>query len=292
MGGELRTITWPTTNAAPAATLGEENKALLPFIRFGVSTFPEPAVMQFTLMGGSALGLPADKAASLHSLLAERYLKIHADETFSTAPSALGYCFSSTKPETGLATLYLPESVNSKTNVILFLHGYGGSFIFYLHYLASAFPDHIIICPAYGISAADIQSAYLEECLNATSKDLDIQLKRPVLMGLSAGGFGGFREYTRRPESYLGYICLAAYPPKDATYRSPRNGRIRLVAGGDEVFVKSGELNQSERSLKRRTPNYSSILIPNQDHFFMLGAEDTTKNILKKWNAEFQTEEK
>lgn len=72
---------------------------------------------------------------------------------------------------------------------------------------------------------------------------------------------------------------------------STRSGRIRLVAGGDEPFVKNGALQRAEHSLTRRTADYISLLIPDQDHFFMLGAENATIEILKKWNAELQTGE-
>ncbi len=286
--GVVRQISWNTENASPPAKFDENQKNLLPLIRFGVSALPEPQVMQLSFFGGSALGLPEDKAQSLHALLAKRYELIGSDEVFSKVPSALSYCFSATKPETGFATVYVPEGATLATKVILFLHGYGGSFMFYQHYFGSAFPDHIVICPAFGISCANVPSEYIQESLDATSKELGFRLRLPVLMGLSAGGFGGFREYTKRPASYAGYICLAAYPPDDVVSLSPQSGRIRIVAGGKEPFVESGVFRNGVQNLKKRTANCSSQLIPDQDHFFMLGAEDTTKKLLKTWNAELQ----
>jgi len=286
---EVEAIAWNTRHAAPAATLEGKQKGLLPLIRLGVSALDESQVMQLTFLGGAALGLPPEKARSLHTLLAKRYRDIANDITFSSAPSALAYCYSAAKPDKGFASVYIPDSPAAKSNVILFLHGYGGSFTFYQHYLASAFPDHVIICPAYGISCANVPSAYLQECMDAVSKKLGFQVKRPVLMGLSAGGFGGFREYVRRSRSYAGFVCLAAYPPQGIVSRSPRDGRIRLVAGGDEHFVKNNLLRRLELSLKRRTMDYSSRLVPGQDHFFMLGAEKATKKILQDWNTELQT---
>ncbi|MEM9281854.1 MAG: alpha/beta hydrolase [Verrucomicrobiota bacterium] len=286
---EVKPISWETTHAAPAAKLDEKSKDLLPLIRLGVSALPEATVMQMTFIGGSALGLPSEDASALHSLLSTRYQEIAADETFSKLPSALPYCYSATKPTSGFASVYLPDAPTADTNVILFLHGYGGSFTFYQHYLADAFPEHIIICPAYGISSSNISSAYLQECMVAVAGELGFRLSRPVLIGLSAGGFGGFREYSRRSTSYLGYICIAAFPPDDVLARIPRTGRIRLVAGGDESFVKNRALQRVEHSLKRRLPDYSSHLIADHGHFFMLGAEPETKKLLKQWNAQLQT---
>ncbi|MGJ8655839.1 MAG: alpha/beta fold hydrolase [Akkermansiaceae bacterium] len=290
VAGEVRVVTWDTDHAAVPAKLDEKQKNLFGIIRLGVSVVPEPKVMEFTFLGGSALGLSPEQARSLQSLLVNRYKKIEADERFSRLPSALPYCFSAKKPGNGLASVYVPDLVTGKTNVILFLHGFGGSFIYYQHYLASIFPDHVIICPAYGVSCSHISSVYLEECVEAVRKDVKVEFKKPVLMGLSAGGFGGFREYARRPGSYAGFICLAAFPPKDVIPVSPRDGRIRVVAGGDEVFVKNGMLGRAEDRLKRRTADYVSHLIADSGHFFMLSAEEATTVVLRKWNETLQGE--
>ena len=244
--------------------------------------------MQLTFLGGTFLGLSPDKARSLHQLLSQRYRDIESDEVFSGAPSALAYCYAASSPESGFATIYVPDTASEESNVILFLHGYGGSFMFYLHYLAAAFPDHIIVCPAYGISCSQIPSAYLQECQDAVSDGLGFGLKRPVLIGLSAGGFGGFREYVRTPDAYAGFICLAAYPPKDVLADSPAHGRIRMMAGEEEAFVKKRWLRRAEDRLKQRTPDCVSRLIPNQGHFFMLGAEAATKEVLQEWDADLQ----
>ena len=73
---------------------------------------------------------------------------IDADPLFSNAPSQLAYCFSPKKPNEGRANLYLPTKVDENTPTILFLHGFGGSFLFYQHFLVSTFPEFMIICPA------------------------------------------------------------------------------------------------------------------------------------------------
>ena len=286
---EVRVVSWETAHAAPAAKLDEGRKDLLPLIRLGVSALPEAKVMQLTFVGGAALGLPVKQARTLHAVLSKRYGEIGEDEVFSAAPSALGYCYSAVKPKEGFATVYLPDLPTAETKVILFLHGYGGSFKFYVHYLARVFPDHIIVCPAYGISASDVPSAYLRECLEAVGGEVGFDLKRPVLMGLSAGGFGGFREYARSPGAYMGFVCMAAFPPEVVMGHLPRDGRIRLVAGGDEGFVRSGVLRRGEIRLKRRVSDYSSVLIPDAGHFFMLSAEEETGKVLERWDGELQS---
>ena len=287
-GAEVRVVRWRTDHASPPAKLDGPGKGIVSLIRSGVAMVPEPMVMQMTFFGGSALGLPREQARKLHDELSERYKLIAADPVFGSAPSALAYCWSERKPERGYATVYGPDKIAKDTPAIVFLHGYGGSMMFYAHYLASEFPDHIIVCPAYGISPSHIPAAYLGECLSAASKELKIEIGRPVLIGLSAGGFGAFRAYARQPGVYAGLICVAAYPPKDVLARSPPSGRIRLVAGGKEGFVLNGELQRSEAVLRKRTPDYSSTLIANEDHLFLLTSEKATKNVLRRWVGELE----
>jgi len=281
-------VSWNTVHASPPAKLDDKNQSLLSWIRLGVSSLPESQVMKFSMLGGQSLGLKKEDAVVLNRLLAVRYKKIKEDEIFSETPSALAYCFSEKRPKTGRASVYVPDKLNKDTKVILFIHGYGGSFIFYQHYLAKLFPDHLIICPAYGISGAFISSTYLEECREATAKQLGVEINKPVLMGLSAGGFGGFREYVRRSATYSGFICMAAYPPDGVINKIPRDGKIRLVAGGDELFVKNGKLRRAEIRLKGKIKDFDRTLIPDHGHFFLLSAQEETQKILKKWVLELQ----
>ena len=127
---EVKVIKWPTQNASPPAQLDEKNQKLLPLVRLGVNALPESSVMQMTFIGGAAVGLPKDKAKELQKLVSRKYQQISEDSVFSKVPSALPYCFSATKPNQGMATVYIPNKVTPKTNVILFLHGYGGGFTF------------------------------------------------------------------------------------------------------------------------------------------------------------------
>jgi len=286
--GEVEIVEWKTEHASVPAELPDKKKHLLPLIRLGVAAVSEAKVMRLTFVGGNVLGLSTEKSKELHRLLAKRYREISADEIFADVPSSLAYCYSAEKPDSGRATVYVPDEVTAETKVILFLHGYGGSFLFYQHFLAEVFPDHLIVCPAYGISCAKIPRTYIEECLAATAEKIGVELKAPVLIGLSAGGFGGFREYTRRPEAYTGFICMAAYPPAKIVPRSPIDGRIRLVAGGDESFVKNRVLQRAELKLKRRTVDYESRLIAGEGHFFMLSAEEETKAALQSWDDELR----
>ncbi|NRB76733.1 MAG: alpha/beta hydrolase [Verrucomicrobiales bacterium] len=163
--------------------------------------------------------------------------------------------------------------------MILFLHGFGGSFQLYQYYLARQFSDHIIICPAYGISMAEVPQLYLEECLAEAQGKIGHRLRRPILMGLSAGGFGGFREYARNSSAYSGFICLAAYPPEDMLPIEDKNAKMRILAGAQEYWVKDRTLEKSEWKLLKG--NYHHATIPGADHFFLLTHERESRRFLR-----------
>ena len=203
---------------------------------------------------------------------------------FKGQKSALGYCFTTTKPTKGLASIYVPKLVSEHTPTILFLHGFGGSFQFYQYFLVQLFPDHIIVCPAFGISTGNINSVYLQECLSETRRKLGFTntSHKPILMGISAGGLGGFRELARAPEKYSKFICLAAYPPAPVRFSGP----IRILAGANEEFVRNGTLTRQFVALKRMSPNSLANTIPGGDHFFLLTHERLTRQILQKWAME------
>ena len=290
IAGEVRLLTWETRHAAAVPEANEQNRELLALLRFGAAAVPEAMVMQFAYRGATALGLNAEQAKSVEQLLADRYRRIAADPVFAEAPSLIAYCYSAARPKNGAATVFVPEHVDATTPVIVFLHGYGGSFQYYLHFFASAFPGHIIVCPVYGISTSKIASEYLAECLAATAIELKLTLAKPTLVGLSAGGFGGFREYARHPERYLGYICLAAYPPDDAGRAISPTGRSRLLAGATEGFVRDGTLSEAVARIRERAPDCESRVIAGADHFFLLSEERQSAEILRAWLSEFESQ--
>jgi pimeloyl-ACP methyl ester carboxylesterase len=169
--------------------------------------------------------------------------------------------------------------------VIVFLHGYGGSFLWYLHYLAEVFPDEIIVAPAYGLSAGFIPAEYVAESMRAAERRLGHALAKPRLIGLSAGGFGACRVYAARPDGFGGLMVMAAYPTSDAVVRfQNRKGApsLRFVAGVEEVFVKDGTWDTCRRQLAAHGVAAEWATLPSADHFFMLTHEAETKAWLKK----------
>ena len=210
--------------------------------------------MALALSQPAMLGLTADQAARLQPLTAKRYQLMAGSPDYVNAASALPYCFSARQPTSGLASVFVPDAATTSTPVILFLHGYGGSFLWYQHYLSEVFSNQIIVCPAYGISAANIPRAYVAECVAAVSKRLGFPLSTPSLVGLSAGGFGACQLYAGWPQDYSQMICLGAYPPDGTLSRFARASFPRFLCGGEEPFVTSGDYRRRISHIRRTCP--------------------------------------
>jgi len=280
---ELLSVTWPTNSGAPPVQLESNASQLLPAFRLALTTLPEASIVSLALSQPPLLGLTPAQAATLQPLTAQRYRLMAESALYSQAPSALPYCFSSEKPKNGLATVYVPSGATSATPVIIFLHGYGGSYLWYQHYLSEVFPDHIIICPAYGISSAFIPQKYVSEAITAVSKHLTFQVSSPSLIGLSAGGFGACRIYVQTQHFYSRLICLAALPPDDTVFRFIPQAVPRFLSGGNEPFVIAGDFHRQINVIRRSCPGAEEATIPGADHFFLLTHPVQTIEFLRRW---------
>lgn len=276
-------LTWPTRHAAPPASATPEVAPYLPMLRASVGRLPESALVNLALAQSSLLGMSDTDAEKLRELVSRRYAAIAASPVFKSVPSTLAYCLSESRPRQGLALLYQPRQTNAQTPVILFLHGYGGGFLWYQHQLAEWFPDHIILCPAYGIDPSEISAAYLDESLAAAAARLKHPLAKPSLVGLSAGGFGATRVYAARPASYRQLVVMAAYPPDDAFRAWPKSARSGWIVGAQEDYVKDGGFAAYSQSLAARSTRHQAVVIPQADHFFLLTHPAASKKALRTW---------
>lgn len=279
---EVASLSWETKASAPVQTLTGEAQLLLPAFRLGLSTLPESSIITLALSQPDLLGLSQSQAATLTPLVSQRYELIAASPDYSKVSSQLPYCFSEVRPSQGSALMHIPAGTSPKSPSIVFLHGYGGSFLWYLHWLSEALPDHIIVAPAYGISPADISSVYLIEAIDAASAKMGFPLSKPTLIGLSAGGFGACRVYQKAPERFQRLICLGAYPPEDTIRRFSRTQKLQFIAGAREPFVTSGHLPSILQTIRATGPSVTLTIIPEADHFFMLSHPDETRTALQR----------
>lgn len=282
-GAEVVRLEWKTKCGATPPILDQRAATLLPAFRLGLATLNESAVVQISLSQSGLLGLSEAQSAVLRPLVTERYRLIAESPAFSQATSLLADCYQEAKAVRGTASLYVPDKVSAASPVIVFLHGYGGSFLWYQHWFAEVFPDSIILCPAYGISPATIPGEYVREAVAAASKHLGFSLQPASLIGLSAGGFGACRLYAADPRGFSRLICMAGFPPEETIGRFKKDTPVYFIAGASEFFVLSGQLGRGVRSIQRNVPSAEMQAVPDGDHFFMLTHPEATRKILKRW---------
>lgn len=280
---EVIQVTWKTQNAAPPPHFARPTSDYLPAFRLALGALPESAIVALALSQPALLGLTREQATKLRPLVSTRYELIAKSPVYSVVPSALPYCFAEKRPQEGLALVHVPSGANAQTPVIVFLHGYGGSFLWYQHLLAEHFTNHVVICPVHGINTSTISADYLRECMQAAGERLGRPVMKPSLLGLSAGGFGVCDLYVKNPERFACLICLAAYPPEDLLSSFPHEAKALFIAGGEEFFVKSGDFARRIVKVRQLAPLTQSFVVPLADHFFLLTHAEMTMVKMREW---------
>ncbi len=280
---EVLRVTWPTSHAAPPSIFPKPASDFLPIFRAALPLLSESNVVQLALSQPAFLGIPTEDARRLQQLIGERYQLIQTDPVFRNVASALPYCYSGQTPTQGLALVYRPQRYDTNTPCLVFLHGYGGSFLWSQQLLAEAFPDYLIVCPVYGVSSGTMPAAYLRECLDAVRKQLRQPIVKPVLSGLSAGGFGADRIFTWMPDQFSQLVVIAAYPPEETLGRFDKKMSVRFLVGAKEDYVRSGAFARSMELLQRRTAKLDVRIIPDADHYFLLTDRTEALNTLHSW---------
>lgn len=273
-------IAWPTKSASPPPSLPAGQAEWLPAFRTALTLLPESVIVSMALGQPQILGIPPEESRKLGPLVAAQYELIAADPELSGIRSHLTYCFSETRPTEGLARLSHPAKTDRNTPVLVFLHGSGGSFLWYHRWIRATFPDHIVISPAYGTNTAAIPAAYLRECQEQAARTLGHSLSRPVIVGLSAGGFGASRAYAANPTAYRSAIVLAAYPPPEILNANLARMDFRFLAGDAEYHVRDGTWSQALGRLRQRGATVGSRTLSEAGHFFLLTHETETRGWL------------
>ncbi len=277
----VQTLQWPTRYAAkPPANI---DARWLSAFRLGLASISEAQAVGMSGTAAQVMGLPQEQAGRLQKLLVPLYEEMKQDAVFKGARSTLLYCYSEATPTNGLATVYFPEKLDTNLPPIVFLHGYGGSFLWPIHLLVKTFPERVIIAPAYGLSGGNMHPLYLQQALRATQEALKLEepLPKPVLIGLSAGVAKVLEIYGPRAVQYTGAICIAGYPPSELLPAYRTGHKVEFLCGEAEIFVQNQMLTKSIEKMKARGVQVNSQLLAKADHFFMAEFPEESMTRLK-----------
>jgi len=277
----VETLQWSTRYAAkPPSNI---DARWLATFRLGLVGIGEAQAVGMSAAAARVMGLPQEQAGRLQKLLVPLYGEIKQDAVFKGAKSLLPYCYAEATPTNGFATVYLPAKLDTNLPPIVFIHGYGGSFLWPVHLLAKTFPDRVIIAPAYGLSGGNIHPLYLQQALRATQDRLQLEepLPKPVLIGFSAGVIGVLELYGPRASQFTGAICIAGYPPSESMPSYRTGHKLEFLCGEKEIFVQNRMLEKRVEKLQVRGVQVTSQVIAQADHFFLAEFQDESMTRLK-----------
>jgi len=135
--------------------------------------------------------------------------------------------------------------------------------------MRNAFPEAVILLPSWGLSWVGGEPEYLRDMLADAEARLKVPLQGPWLMGISAGGRGGFPIYNAMDERFQGFVCIANAPTKADANRLERDLRILMINGTKDAMVPEEIARKHARLVKARVPVFRYRTI-DADHFFLL----------------------
>jgi pimeloyl-ACP methyl ester carboxylesterase len=219
-------------------------------------------------------------------VVADVYTRIYSDSDFASVSSALPYCFATRRHSQGHYFMYRPDKLPEDPACIVFLHGYGGNFMFYTWVLKEEFPDAIILVPSWSVSWAHGSSLYLRDMLKDAERRTGVSLERPWLMGISAGGYGGFSIYNRCSSHFRGYVCIASAPANAVAYALKPDLRILMLNGLDDAMAPIAVVRRQAGLVKKRGISFFRYRELDGNHFFLLSNRKATFDAIRAFMSD------
>lgn len=279
--GTLESCSFPTQSLPPPFRVAKQFATGYKVFQMGAAFVPEQVtVKSVILFGGPQLGLKSHSTARLYAGLDRVYGSIAKDPLFQNVPSALPYCLADKRPSQGHYFAYYPPKVAADTPQIVFLHGFGGNFLFYAYLLKEEFPDAIILMPSWSGSWYDGTMQYLEDMYKDVKRKKHLSIDKPWLMAISAGGPAGFRLYQERPDRFSCFVSIASAPSLQVTPVLSGDLKILMINGRTDVGFPIAHIESIAAKLSPRLPHFRLHVIDG-DHFFLLSHRKETFREIK-----------
>ncbi|MGE9295955.1 MAG: hypothetical protein ACQKBV_06685 [Puniceicoccales bacterium] len=142
----VESVYFPTGETFPVFEVPPSMQREYNLFRASLPYLPEAAVIMAVLtFGDQATDVTSDQQKMLRETFLYTYDKIAEDPELAAIGHTLDYSFSDVSQTQGHYFAVIPEVLSESTNTIVFLHGFGGNFLFYTWLLKNDFPDAVII---------------------------------------------------------------------------------------------------------------------------------------------------
>ena len=278
--GRIESCSFATRALPPAFKVSKSFADGYKLFQASAGVLPEGIIVKGVVaMGQPQIGLTAKETQGLYANLDRVYAAISADLLFREVHSVLPYCLAETPPAKGHYFAYYPQKIGDDTQVIVFLHGFGGNFLFYIYLLKEEFPKAVILVPSFGASWHDGTMRYLDDMYKDVKRRHSLDLRKPYLMAISAGGPAGFWIYNQHPDRFSCLVSLASAPSPGVVPVLKEDLRILMINGRDDSGHRISKVQSTADKIAARLSHFQFHIVEG-DHFFLLSKrEETFKTI-------------
>ncbi len=279
-GQTFELIRFETEHASSPYVPSQQEKGAYAYFQLGLAVLPEEMMIPMSVIGSSYFyDFKDDSPSDVSRIASERYKDVRNDPLVGPLQSTLQYSFSPVKQDHGFYYLYRPKRITDTTQLIIFLHGFGGCFKYYNYFLKETFPDDIVVVPVYGYSGGLVTNEYLRDTWADLKGRVAIQGRKPWIIGISAGGYSVFRLYANQPEMFSGGVSIASYCPKKYLNKLSRGMSLLMINGDREQGLSTEFLSEQENALSGVVDDFEFRLVEGT-HFFLFSREKEVSEAL------------
>ena len=173
--------------------------------------------------------------------------------------------------------------------VVVFLHGYGGNFLFYLWTLQRLLPTCTLVHPSCGIDwlkrSATENTQFIADLLEDLKRRTGTNLGNVWLAGVSDGGSAAFDIAAQCPERFRGLVSIASSPDikPNQSLGLPRGYPVLMINGmkDDRFPIETCSTNAS--LLLQAGVDLRFAIIEKGSHFFLLLSPEKMESALRSF---------
>jgi pimeloyl-ACP methyl ester carboxylesterase len=173
--------------------------------------------------------------------------------------------------------------------IVVFLHGYGGNFLFYLWTLKRLLPTCTIVHPSCGIDwrkrSVTENTQFIADLMEDLQRRIGTNLTNVWLAGISNGGSAAFDIAAQCPERFRGLVSIASSPDGE-TIQSlglPRGYPVLMINGMKDDRFPIEYCSANASLLLQAGVDLRFVIIEQGSHFFLLSSPEKMESALRSF---------